>query len=234
MNNLLSKLTGSALDLVFPLQCLGCQREGNLLCAQCRDGLDKLNPPYCTVCAQPSARSLCTWCRRAPLAIDGIRAPYLMQGPIQEAIHSLKYRSVRASAPELAQLLAQYMTHRRITGDLLVPVPLHPRRLRSRGFNQSALLAGELGKLTGLTGLAVDERLVFRTKDTPPQVQAASREQRRSNVEDSFRCSAGLSGESVILVDDVATTGSTLSACAAAMKDAGAASVWGLTVAREV
>ena len=231
MNNLLSKLTSSALDLLFPLQCLGCQREGNLLCAQCKNGLDKLNPPTCTVCAQPSPRSLCTWCRRTPLAIDGIRAPYLMQGPVQEAIYSLKYRSVRAIAPELAQLLAQYMTRRRITGELLVPVPLHSRRLRSRGYNQSALLARELGKLTGL---AVDERLVSRTRDTPPQVRAASREQRRSNVEDSFRCNAHVGSIDVILVDDVATTGSTLSACAAALKDAGAGSVWGLTVAREV
>ena len=226
MNNLFPKLKNFGLDLLFPLQCLGCQREGNLLCAQCRDGLDKLNPPCCTVCAQPSARSLCNWCRRNPLAIDGIRAPYLMQGPVQEAIRSLKYRGVRAAAPELAQ----YMTHRRITGDLLVPVPLHPRRLRSRGYNQSALLARELGKLTGL---AVDERLVFRTRDTPPQVQAASREQRRSNVQDGFRCGDSLSGGSVILVDDVATTGSTLSACAAALNDAEAGSVWGLTVARQ-
>ena len=231
MNSLFSKLTASALDLLFPLQCLGCQREGNLLCAQCRAGLDKLKPPYCTVCAQPSPRSLCNWCRRTPLEIDGIRAPYLMQGPIREAIHSLKYRSVRAIAPELAQLLAQYMTRRPITGDLLMPVPLHSRRLRSRGYNQSVLLARELGMLTGLT---VEERLVFRTRDAPPQVHAASREQRHSNVEDSFQCNAGLSGESVILVDDVVTTGSTLSACAAALKDAGAASVWGLTVAREV
>ena len=231
MNNILSKLTPTVLDLLFPLRCLGCQREGNLLCARCRNGLDKLNPPNCTVCAQPSPRSLCTWCRRTPLAIDGIRAPYLMQGAVQNAIYSLKYRGVRACAPELAQLLAQYMTGRRITGDLLVPVPLHSRRLRTRGYNQSALLARELGKLTGL---AVDEGLVYRTRDTPPQVRAASREQRRSNVEDSFRCNAHVSGIDVILVDDVATTGSTLSACAAALKDAGAGSVWGLTVAREV
>ena len=174
MNNPFSKVIAYALNLLFPLQCLGCQREGNLLCAECRDGLDKLDPPYCTVCAQPSAKSLCNWCRRIPLAIDGIRAPYLMQGPVKEAIHSLKYRSVRAIAPELAQLLAQYMTHHRITGDLLVPVPLHSRRLRSRGYNQSALLTRDLGKLTGL---AVDERLVFRTRDTPPQVHASSREQ---------------------------------------------------------
>ena len=230
MNNLLFKLKSSALDLLFPLQCLGCQREGHLLCNQCRDGLDKLIPPYCTVCAQPSPRSLCTWCRRTPLAIDGIRAPYLMHGPVKEAIHSLKYRSVRAIAPELADLLAQFLARRPITGDLLVPVPLHSRRLRSRGYNQSALLARELGKLTGL---AVDERLLFRTRDTPRQVHATGREQRRSNVQDSFRCTADISGFEIIMLDDVATTGSTLSACAGALWDAGAGSVWGLTVARE-
>jgi len=231
MHSLFSKLTSSALELLFPLQCLGCQREGNLLCARCRDGLDELNPPWCNVCALPSPRSLCNFCRRTPLAIDGIRAPYLMQGPVQQAIYSLKYRSVRAIAPELAALLARYMTRRPITGDLLVPVPLHPRRLHSRGYNQSALLARALGKLTGL---AVDESLVFRTRNAPPQVNAASQEQRRTNVEDSFRCTADVSGMEFILVDDVATTGSTLSACAAALKDAGATSVWGLTVAREV
>lgn len=231
MNNLLTKLTTSALEMLFPLQCLGCQREGNLLCGLCRDKLDRLIPPYCTVCAEPSPRALCSWCRRIPLAVDGIRAPYLMQGPVQEAIYSLKYRGVRAVAPELAQLLAGYLTSHPLTGSVLAPVPLHSRRLRSRGYNQSALLARELGKLTGL---AVDERLVFRTKYAPPQVQAASREQRRSNVENSFQCGEDLSGQAVILVDDVATTGSTLSACAAALKEAGAVSVWGLTVARQV
>ena len=231
MHKLFSKLTSSALELLFPLQCLGCQREGNLLCAQCRDGLEKLNPPWCNVCARPSPRSLCNFCRRTPLAIDGIRAPYLMQGTVQQAIYSLKYRSVRAIAPELAELLARFMTRRPIAGGLLVPVPLHPRRLRSRGYNQSALLARELGKLTGLP---VDEGLVSRTRNAPPQVNAASQEQRRSNVENGFRCTADVSGMELILVDDVATTGSTLSACAAALKDAGAASVWGLTVAREV
>ena len=97
MNNLLSNLKASGLELLFPLHCLGCQREGNLLCAQCRDGLEKLNPSYCTVCAQPSARSLCNWCPRAPLAIDGIRAPYLMRGPVQEAIYSPKCRCLQHS-----------------------------------------------------------------------------------------------------------------------------------------
>ena len=163
--------------------------------------------------------------------IDGIRAPYLMDGLVKEAVHSFKYAGVRAAAPELAQLLAQFLKSRRLPGEVLVPVPLHRRRLRSRGYNQSALLARELGKLTGLP---IEDGLLVRTKDAPPQVQAASRDQRRGNVEGSFQCTADATGRTLILVDDVATTGSTLSACAAALKAARAASVWGLTIAREV
>ena len=110
-----------------------------------------------------------------------------------------------------------------------MPVPLHSRRIRHRGYNQSLLLARELAKLTGLD---LDEKLLVRIKDTPPQV-GASRSQRRGNVEGSFRCQRDVSGKALILVDDVATTGSTLSACATALKAAGAATVWGLALARE-
>ena len=114
-------------------------------------------------------------------------------------------------------------------GDLLMPVPLHPRRLRSRGYNQSALLAKGLSKKLGLE---MDQRLLVRTRNTPPQVNA-SRDDRRENVQGSFRCVGPVLGRAVILVDDVATTGSTLSACATALKAAGAASAWGLVLARE-
>ena len=111
-----------------------------------------------------------------------------------------------------------------------MPVPLHRRRLRSRGYNQAALLARELGKLTGKP---VNEKLVVRTKDTPPQVQTGGRPERARSVSGSFQCLGRADGLSVILADDVTTTGSTLSACAGALKDAGSASVWGLAVATE-
>ena len=114
-------------------------------------------------------------------------------------------------------------------GDVLVPVPLHPRRLRSRGYNQSELLARALSKKLGME---MDQRLLARTRNTPPQV-SASREDRRDNVQGSFRCDGRVDKRPVILVDDVATTGSTLMACAGALKDAGAASVWGLVLARD-
>ena len=114
-------------------------------------------------------------------------------------------------------------------GDVLTPVPLHPRRLRSRGYNQSALLAKELSKKLGLD---MNQSLLIRPKNNQPQV-SASRDERRENVQGSFRCDGRADGRTVILVDDVATTGSTLSACAAVLKSAGASSVWCLVLARE-
>ncbi len=126
--------------------------------------------------------------------------------------------------------MARHLEQHKLSGQVLVPVPLHSRRLRSRGYNQSYLLAREAGKLLGIP---VREDLLKRANDSPPQVEAKSRDDRRTNVAGSFESIAEVSGKSVLLVDDVATTGSTISACAAALKDAGAASVWGLVLGRE-
>jgi ComF family protein len=116
--------------------------------------------------------------------------------------------------------------------DVLVPVPLHRRRLRERGYNQSALLARELGKLTALP--VVSDCLV-RIRSAAPQARAATAAERRSNVAGAFTCcDARLEGRRVLLIDDVATTGATLNACAGALKAAGTVSVWALVLAREL
>lgn len=226
----LIKAANSALDLLFPLNCERCNKEGKLICDTCVQELPRLSRPFCEICAQPGAAGTCDWCLEIGPAISGLRAPFLMEGSVRRAVHSLKYRGVRAATPELASLMAQYLESQRIPGDVLVPVPLHRRRLRNRGYNQASLLARELGKLTGLT---VMENLLERTSDSPPQIEATSRAERRSNVEGIFRCMGQASGFKVLLIDDVATTGSTLQACAVALRDAGAESVWGLTLARE-
>ncbi len=222
-------LARSALDLLLPLHCVGCRWEGEVICARCIEGLRRLEQPFCDTCAQPNVNGRCQWCLEHPSKIDGIRAPYLFEGPLREAVHRLKYRGWRVAAPVLGGLLAGYLEHHKLPGGVLVPVPLHPRRLRSRGYNQSHLLAKEIGKLLDLP---VREDLLKRAKDSPPQVEARSSEQRRANVAGSFKAT-GVEGLSILLVDDVATTGSTLMACAAALKEAGAASVWGLVLARD-
>ena len=230
LTTVLTQLPKFALDLLFPLNCLGCRREGSLLCQTCVDNLPRLKTPYCRICAEPNARSLCRWCSGIVPAFDGLRAPYLIEGLLREAIHALKYRGVRAAAPQLAELLADFLRSHSVPGEELVPVSLHSRRLRERGYNQSELLAKELSKRTGLP---VNAGALIRARDSGPQVRTVSREQRRENVSDSFQCKNDMTGRRLILVDDVATTGSTLSACASALKAAGAASVWALVLARE-
>jgi len=151
---------------------------------------------------------------------------------MRQAIHQLKYRNVRALAAPLAKLLKDYLVTNPVPGELLVPVPLHQKRLRERGYNQSSLLAWELGKLTNLT--VIDDRLI-RQRHTPPQARTSNVDERRSNVAGAFVCRDDkLRDKQILLIDDVSTSGTTLDACAAALKAAGASSVWGLVLAREI
>jgi ComF family protein len=151
---------------------------------------------------------------------------------MRQAIHQLKYNNFKALALPLAQLLAEYWQSRSWEVEVIVPVPLHGRRLRERGYNQSALLAQELGRLIDLP---VVEDSLLRLRDTIAQVKAPDAEIRRKNVLGVFACRDGkLEGEKVLLIDDVCTTGATLDSCAIALNRAGVGSVWGLTLAREV
>ena len=223
------QVVNATLDFIFPISCLGCGAEGAYLCPVCREGLPALRQPYCARCAQPQSGTPCRWCRAAPLALDGIVAPFLMEGAVREAVLQLKYHQVRGLAPTMGGLLEQAWQAKGLSADLVLPVPLHPRRLRQRGYNQSALLAKTVSR--GL-GVPCDEAALVRTRDTGPQV-GLTREKRVLNVQDCFRSSDAVAGRAVVLVDDVATTGSTLSACAEALRKSGAESVQGLVLARE-
>jgi len=138
---------------------------------------------------------------------------------------------LKAISPCLAELLSDYLESNSLPGEALLCVPLHPRRLRERGYNQSGLLARELGKRIGMP---VIEDCLIRVKQAQPQVRAVDVAERRRNVADAFVCrDERISGKQIILIDDVCTSGATLESCAAALKSKGAASVWGLTLARE-
>jgi ComF family protein len=164
--------------------------------------------------------------------IDGIRSPFEFDEVIRKAIYELKYRSLKAISPCLAELLADYLRLNPLASEVLVCVPLHPRRLRERGYNQSSLLARELGKLIDLP---VVEDCLVRVKQTQPQVRARNVEERRANVTDAFVCrDEKLAGRQIMLIDDVCTSGATLESCATALKSKGTVSVWGLTLAREI
>lgn len=230
---LLIRLEGIVLDLLFPPWCVGCGAVGSLLCSSCQAALPRLSPPLCVRCGKPlSFGTLCYECENRPMEIDGIRSIFRFDGAVRQAILSFKYKNVKALAAPLAQLMKEYLCAHPLPGDVLVPLPLHPRRLRQRGYNQSSLLSVELGKLASLP---VVEGSLVRLKNTPPQTRTKSAAERQSNVVGAFICrDQRLEGRRILLIDDVCTSGATLDACATALKAAGATSVWGLTLAREV
>ena len=233
----LSLLTGQLqeklVDFFFPRRCVGCGKRGDFLCAGCRQRLPRLLGPFCQKCGKPeSSGGLCSACWGQKTAIDGIRFVLRFEGVVRQAIHELKYRNLKAISGCLATLMASYLQDNPIHGEVLVPIPLHLRRLRERGYNQSSLLVGELGKLIALP--VIDDGL-HRLKDSLPQARTTTVEERRRNVANAFACrDEKLGGRSVILIDDVCTSGATLEACAGALKGAGAVSVWGLILAREI
>ena len=227
---MLSKLARAAIDLAFPINCYGCGREGAVICPVCVDGLERLAQPYCRICAEPGTSGVCRWCLQHPRGFDSLRSPYRFQGAVREAIHAFKYRGVRAAAETLSRLMADYLARNAVAANAVVPVPLHRSRLRSRGYNQSALLARGVAENRGIP---LWEDLLARTGNPRPQVEAQTGDERRANVVGSFACTGEANGLVVLLVDDVATTASTLSECAVALKDAGASRVYALTLARD-
>jgi competence protein ComFC len=218
---------------LFPRWCIGCGREGDFICPSCLKSLPRIKPPLCPRCGRPQLHAiLCPSCAGWQAEIDGIRSPFRFDGVIRQAIHELKYRNLRAIAGLFARLLNDYLVTNPVPGEVVVAVPLHPKRLRERGYNQSQLLAQELAKLTKLP--LIDDCLI-RERHSLPQARTANVVERRSNVANAFSCrDRRLKGKPVLLIDDVSTSGATLDGCARALKKAGATSVWGLVLAREI
>jgi ComF family protein len=227
------------LTILFPSQCVVCRRlvgepSQGPLCSGCFALLPRHQGLLCG-CGVPLACGVeapCGRCRRGLTVFEtgGSLGPY--EGSLRTLLHALKY----GRRPRLAGRLADALVASPVIcglftpQTLLVPVPLHPRRQRERGFNQSEHIARALGRRTGLPVLA---RTLVRRRDTPPQTGLTAA-QRRQNVSGAFaaRASSTLQGRTVILIDDVLTTGATVRACGAALLRAGAAAVRVLTVAR--
>ena len=229
----LGQLAELAIDSFFPRQCVSCGKVGSFLCPDCRGKLPRLLPPLCPKCGRPQASGIvCPSCSQRQTEIDGIRSPFRFDEVIRKAIHELKYHNLKAISPCLAELLADYLQSNPLPGEVIIPVPLHPRRLRERGYNQSSFLARELSKLINLP---VVEDCLIRVKQALPQVKTSNIEERRQNVANAFACQDDrVNDKRIILIDDVCTSGATLESCAAALKSRGAISVWGLTLAREI
>lgn len=223
----------AGVDVLFPPQCAGCGQPGVRFCAACQAGIVPLERPQCDLCGYPLlASGECRAClagERTVAPLTGLRSAAYFEGPLQRAMHRLKYKRDIILADTLGDLLAAAASDLARPPRIVVPVPLSAERLRERGYNQAALLARTLAELAGLPLAA---RAAVRTRHTASQV-GLSATQRRSNVRNAFAADRQrVAGRNVILVDDVCTTGATLAACGTALLAAGAEAVWGVTLAR--
>jgi ComF family protein len=229
------KPAGAALlDLVFPPNCVACQRAGSLLCAHCAQLAEPVGERICLCCGrrqhEPTAR--CAACQQHESPLNLVRAATMHSGAIRLAAHQLKYGGATTLAPLLARyLVAAFLFHPwpafygRIDG--VTPVPLHPQRQQERGYNQAELLARAFCQQVGLP---LQPQWLERQRLTRSQVGLHAHE-RTLNVADAFHAHPAVYGKRILLIDDVYTTGATLTACAQAARTAGASAVFALTLA---
>jgi ComF family protein len=233
------------LNLVFPqpVDCPFCggARQGKDLCAQCLSVIRGYNEEiYCSRCGRftgkgsvipKAAGHFCFACRKQDWPFDLARAAGPYEGVLKEAIHRFKYLGRRGVAPYLAELMAETARQEPLFTlvDLLLPVPLADEKLRARGFNQAALLAAEIGcRLQA----PVNSRLLCKDFETRPQA-GLTRTERESNLSGAFRVANddAVQGKCIMIIDDVFTTGCTMSTAALVLREAGARHVFGLTAA---
>ena len=209
------------------LLCARATRGPTPLCADCLADLPRAPAPACPHCARPSpSGALCGACLREKSHFDSVRAAYRYTFPFDRLLQDFKYGHRLSLAPWLSHELLR-IGHE-IDAEHIVPLPLHPARLRQRGFNQTVLLARPLA---AARKMKLDLRLLERRLDTPPQAEQSPTKRQR-NVRGAFHCTADLSGRRILLIDDVMTSGATLDEAARTLKLHGAVRVDALVLAR--
>jgi competence protein ComFC len=227
-------------SLFYPATCVVCGgnvERSEYLCASCRSRAPRITAPFCAKCSEPCPGAItqefsCANCEHRVLHFDCAVAAYRSRGVVRKLVHDLKYGKQRHLRFPVAEWLRETLNDPRLRGrrfDAIVPVPLHPARERERGFNQAALLAELLARSASLPLRSVLERIRYTTTQT-----AYDRAERMENLRDAFRLrkNGNVRDLRVLLIDDVLTTGSTLSECARVLKAAGAISVHAATAAR--
>lgn len=222
-------------DLVFPPTCVACKRPGSVLCDHCAQRVEPISQSICLRCGKiqtSSEQTLCHSCKFDPNPVLSLtRAAAHYAEPLRTMIHHFKYEK----QPELAEPLVRYLLaafakeewHQGSGINLVVPVPMFSERQKQRGYNQAELLAR---CFSNATHLPFASQALKRIRFTQPQVGLSERERQR-NVKDAFVAHPNVKGRSVLIIDDVYTTGATLRSCATSLIEAGSAQVYALALA---
>jgi len=234
----MGRLLKALLDFIYPPRCSVCGAfiwEHRPICPKCEAGIGKITHPICVICGLPffsGEDHPCGDCSNHPPPFDRARSAAIYAGSLQPAITHFKFGRKTGLAKPLGKLMAESLIGEFEPGeiDCIIPVPLHRKRLRWRGFNQALLLAREI---SAATGLWVDPLTLKRIRETRPQTRLPFKE-RGENVRGAFAVvrETFVRDRSILLVDDVFTTGSTIIECSRMLKKAGAARIQALTVAR--
>lgn len=228
-------MTSALEQVLLPSECLLCHTllaprdAARLVCPVCRHRWRPVRPPWCERCGQPEPHfGPCRLCAGWTAALTCVRSAVWLAGGARDAVHALKYRGLPRIADDLAAAMGRALAPCD-ESSVLVPIPLAPKRLRERGYNQSEALARALSRLWRIPVLDV----LVRSRETATQT-ALTPETRLANVAGAFGARRAACGMTYVLVDDVFTTGATLAEAARALEQAGARTVYGVTFGRAV
>ncbi len=223
------------LDGLFPVRCLGCNDFDKWICDDCHSTLPILTQQHCPICKkhETTTGQVCPECiLKSKNSIDGVFvASHYNDKLLKKAIHYYKYKFVYDLSKPLSLLLAQSLQNSTLSSpDIIIPVPLHKRRCRWRGFNQAELLAKNLD-----LQIPVITDILLRVRYTVPQVKMKNKNKRQENLTNAFKVidTTKITDKNIMLIDDVITTGTTLVECAQTLKQSGANKVFCLVLARE-
>lgn len=219
------------LDLLLPKFCFGCQKPGSYLCSHCYKSIIFTTTPLCPICERPSPFGFTHPGCETPLSINGMFVLGDYSGVLRKMVHFLKYKNVFSLSETLVNLWLEHYPKELPKFDLLTPIPLHPKRLKERGYNQAEIL-GRL--LAQKKNIYFQNNVLQRIVNTTAQMSLKNHKKRRENMKNAFAYTklVPIDNKVICLIDDVATTGATLFEAARVLKRNGVKTVWGIVLAR--
>jgi len=242
LTQLLDTLEKIILDIILPKKCLKCKKEGTFLCSECLNSIKINSWQVCPICQKSLTESgeVCRYCKQFKPALDSLTTATSFDDPlVSKIVHSFKYRFIDELSKPLAEILIEtYQKNKLPLPDIIIPVPLHPLRLRWRGFNQAELLARNIAQnlLPGLP-IEANSEILKRIKFTATQANFKKSTDRKQNVANAFQVDLQtlkkIKNRRILLIDDICTTGSTLTECAEQLRKLKPQSIHTLVIARQ-